>query len=423
MLEIINLAQALMGQNQQASGAKGETFENSQDGEGLNFLDHFSETKKSIIEGQEGLVFAAMPTPLPYQQNINIYFEDIPESSSYQQILLTQEQANSLMPEELNLENLEINPESQSTIFKGISGEVKRVDEILSKKLEKFIPQDKNDDRSNQIASSEEALIDKNSLDFLAPEVQKIVKNNPTLTPNENQEGIEGVVRESEFPPTQNTNLEENSKNSSDVATSSTQDSSQHIQKNDKTAPFLSEFKSVQDKDIGKTAAQQDSISVQAHEGDTTFTGTLKADPSPTLSKPQVMDQIFTRLDFPMLKQKGDQKISIVLDPRELGRMDIELHMDGDKVNAVFKADQQALNFARNDADKLAQMLRDQGFNASSQNFQFQERPSQDAQYARLEKTYGSSFSLEEGTDGQPLKIPSMRYNVGVFGRSYDAVI
>jgi len=426
MVEAINFIQALMTPAQQVvqEAQSSEKGGFGQDPDGLDFMDHLfvSQDQEQAEEAGE-LAFAAMQMPQDYQQNIVFNFEEPLTSHQVPQMTFTSTEAAS---EDLGFQNLDPklllsqteNQNQKSLFIQGLKGEVKLVDESISPELGLALPNDATDTGPVQYVDPEGINTDLNPYQALTPEAKAAVDQDKTLTVIQNEEGQMELAPYQSSP---NSDLDfgsgtpSDSNDTLDLSTPSSDSRAPDLQ-NQKGSSFVAEL---QIEGPTQVTEMNTGIHVETKSGDVKFEGTLRTQ-APESS--QVMDQIFTKMDFPSLKQKGEQKISIVLDPQELGRVDVELKIDGDKVNAVFKADQSALNFARSDADKLAQMLKEQGFQASTQDFQFQERASQESQYAEANFAYGS-FALDGEETAPTLPLTKLNYNRSVSGRSYDAVI
>jgi len=431
----IGLLQALMSQAQQVmhQAQPSEQGGFGQDQNGLDFLDNMlAQEKPEFRELESEIAFAAVQVPLEYQQNLVTNFERPALESRAQSsspTLILPEAETTTTPDQQQIEQVisESTPEAllastaqqntRSIFIPGINGEVMLADESVTPD---FI------DPIGDVSSSQKeqdgyvdyvqpnGSVTSDPFQELNTNSQATIRNDGTLEVIENEDGVQDFTPAQEgvsFDP--ETGFDNNSSGGTlDLSTPSSESRAPEMEKQ-KESTFVAEL---QNEGSIETAP---SINVEAKVGDIKLEGTLKAE---TTQRPQVMDQIFTKMDFPSLKQKGEQKISIVLDPQELGRVDVELQIDGDKVNAVFKADQQALNYAKDDAHKLLQMLKDQGFNASAQDFQFQERPSQEAHYVQANFAYGN-FSVEEADTSTPQQLTQHSYNRSVSGSSYDAVI
>ena len=433
----VGLLQALMNQAQQvmqqAQASEQSGFQ--QDQNGLDFLGNMMAQEKPEFEKAADqfageFAFAAVQMPAEYQQNLVTQFEApsqeangklqlplivLPEVVSADATVeksLPQSQPEMLLTETANQNH-------QSLFIQGIRGEVKLADESVTPEFIDPIgdvPSSQKEQAGYVDYVQPHGNVTSDPFQELNADSQSTIRTDGALEVIENQDGVQ------EFTPSQDgvsfdpeSGFDNNSSGETlDLSTPSSE-SRAPAKQDDKGAIFVGELQS--DK-IDTQPETNPVISVEAKTGDMKFEGTLKTE---LPQRPQVMDQIFAKMDFPSLKQKGEQKISIVLDPQELGRVDVELQIDGDKVNAVFKADQQALNYAKDDAHKLLQMLKDQGFNASAQDFQFQERTSE-SHYAQANLAYGN-FSVEETDNPSLERLTQQIYNRSVSGRSYDAVI
>ncbi len=86
-------------------------------------------------------------------------------------------------------------------------------------------------------------------------------------------------------------------------------------------------------------------------------TAAAAAPPGGTLPTPQALSgQVFVAV------QRGDQQVELMLEPADLGRLRIQLQLDGDQVNLQFQSANPAAREAIESAlPRLREMLADQG--------------------------------------------------------------